>query len=64
MSVYNVQIIKYHMHDFCLFVICIIIIYNDNTMQSNVFHLSYMAVNSIHIKMKVGKVENEMSEGK
>ena len=53
------------MHVSCLFVICIIIKDNDNqynTEQSNLFQFSYMAVRIIHFKMKVGKVENEISE--
>ena len=41
------QIIKYDMHVSCLFVICIAIKDNDNTIQSNVFHLSYMAVQRV-----------------
>ena len=47
----------------CLFVICIIIKDNGITIQSNAFHLSYMAVIIIHFKMKVPKAKKkEISE--
>ena len=53
---------KYHMHVSCLFVICIIIKDKDHAKQSHLFHLSYMSVINIHFKIKVGKVEKDMSE--
>ena len=50
------------MHVSCLFVICIIIKDKDHAKQSHLFHPSYMSVINIHFKIKVGKVEKDMSE--